>query len=68
MRKTTLKEYREQNGLTQVKVANALDITVVYVSDLERGVSQPGPKLALKIHEWSGGKIDLKTLRPDIWR
>jgi transcriptional regulator with XRE-family HTH domain len=68
MEKMTLKKYRDMSGLTQSKAAKALGITVVYFSDLERGVSKPGAKLAMKIFQWSGRKIDLNTLRPDIWR
>jgi transcriptional regulator with XRE-family HTH domain len=67
MEKITLKQYRQRRGLTQVDAAAQLDIAAVYVSEIERGVSQPGPKLALKIHNWSGREIGLNTLRPDIW-
>ena len=68
MEKITLKKYREMNGLTQAESAKALGITVVYFSELERGISKPGHKLAWKIHKWSGGEISLNTLRDDIWR
>lgn len=63
-----IKKYRQNVGKTQAKCAEELGITVVYFSDLERGVFQPGAPLALKIEEWSEYNIDRATLRPDIWK
>ena len=68
MEKTDIKTYRQRAGKTQATCAKELGITTVYFSDLERGVFQPGPPLAVKIEKWSEYNIDKSTLRPDIWK
>jgi len=59
-----LKAYRESIGKTQKTCAEELEITVVYYSDLERGVFEPGRKLVAKISKWSKGKVEQK----DLWK
>jgi len=59
-----LKKYRKKIGKTQHQCAKELDITVVYFSDLERGVFEPSKKLTQKIIKWSDNAITLK----DLWR
>jgi transcriptional regulator with XRE-family HTH domain len=67
MKKITLKKCRQRKGLTQAEAANELKITSSYFSEIERGVSQPSPKLLFKIDEWAEHSVDLGTLRSDIW-
>ena len=63
-----LKDYRTKIGKTQAECSKELDITVVYYSDLERGVFKPSPQLAMQIETWSQGNIPKSELRPDIWQ
>ena len=67
MEKIDIKKYRQSMGKTQATCAKELGITVVYFSDLERGIFQPGPPLAVRIEQWSEYNIDRSTLRPDLW-
>jgi len=62
-----IKQFRESTGKTQAQSAEELGITVVYFSDLERGVFKPSPVLSIKIEEWSKGKVNRTELRPDLW-
>ncbi|WP_430885234.1 helix-turn-helix transcriptional regulator [Fusibacter sp. JL216-2] len=53
-----MKEYREEVGLTQVQVADSLQITREYVSLIEREQRTPGFKLAQKISKLFGKSIE----------
>jgi len=59
-----LLKYRKKHRKTQLQCANELGITVVYFSDIERGVFEPSKKLSKKIIKWSNGEITVK----DLWR
>ena len=59
-----LKEYRKSKGKTQAECAKELGVTRQYWSDLERGVFEPGRKLAMKIVAWSEGVVSLEDLWP----
>lgn len=58
MNKNNLKEYRKKKGITQIELANILEITNDYLSSIERGKSTPGFKLAKKIADYFGTTID----------
>lgn len=58
MKKNNLKEYRLKKGLTQYDAAKMLDITVTYVSLLERGERNPSFALLKKLAELYGTTID----------
>jgi len=45
----TLRETREKHGLTQERLARAADLTMNFVSDLERGVKTPGLTTLVKL-------------------
>ena len=63
-----LKAYRKSINITQAAAADELEITVVYFSELEREVTRPSPKLAMKIEAWAGGQVNRADLRPDLWK
>ncbi len=59
-----LASYRKSLGLSQEQVAVALGLSETskgYISALERGSHAP-LQLALKIEEWSGGRVQAKGL------
>jgi len=58
MKKNNLKAFRKKEGLTQKEVADILDISVDYLSMLERGVRTPGFNLAKKIADMYGTTVD----------
>ncbi len=58
-----IREYRKKIEKTQRQCAKELEITVVYFSDLERGVFEPSKKLSKRIINWSDGAIRLV----DLW-
>ena len=47
--------------------AEELGITRQYLTMIISEHEQAGPKLAIRIEEWSNGEIDRKYLRPDLW-
>ncbi len=51
MKKYTLKERREKNGLTQKEVAEQVGISKNYLSMLENGTRNPSDKLKEKLAE-----------------
>ena len=57
----SLKEWRENQGLTQRQLADALDIHFQYLSEIERGRS-PGAALAVRISSHTGGAVSLESL------
>ena len=59
-----LNKYRQFVKKTQAECAKELEITVVYFSEIERNVNQPGRKLADKIISWSDGMIGYEDLWP----
>lgn len=48
-------------------LAKAAGTKAVYLMQIVRGVRQPSPKLARRIHEETNGVVTLGSLRPDIW-
>lgn len=46
-----IKEIRKQRGLTQEQLAEALDISVEYVSQIERGMKIPSMQIFIKLVE-----------------
>jgi hypothetical protein len=41
--------------------------TANYLAQLHYGIKPPGPAMAKTLHEQSGRRIPLESLRPDIW-
>lgn len=41
--------------------------TLNYLAQLQYGCKRVGPQMARKIHEASGQRVPLESLRPDIW-
>jgi transcriptional regulator with XRE-family HTH domain len=58
-----LAEYRKLINKTQRECAEDLEIHTLYFSELERGVHEPGRKLAQEIVKWSKGAVTLA----DLW-
>ena len=46
-----IKEIRKKNGLTQEQLAEKLDISVEYVSQIERGMKIPSMQIFIKLVE-----------------
>lgn len=59
-----LKEWRKSAGLTQAAVAEELNVHKQYISDIERGVRQPGMQIAVAIRSLSGGQVTLDAQIP----
>lgn len=59
-----LKKWRKREGLTQAAVAERLAVHKQYISDIERGVRQPGMKIAIAIRDMSGGEVTLDAQIP----
>lgn len=60
-----IKEARAKRGLTQEQVAERADITIVYLSELERGVKLPSLTVFVKIAEVLHVSTD-SLLRDDL--
>lgn len=41
--------------------------TLNYLAQLQYGIKRPGPLMARTLHEASGRKVPLESMRPDIW-
>ena len=52
-----IKKYRQKQGITQEKFAEYLDVTVGYVSQLERGISKINLERLASIAEYFGCSI-----------
>ena len=65
----SLSEFRIKNGLTQVQLAEMLDITAEYVSMIENGKKTASQKLLNKLGLLDGSKIKItSTIRDKIQR
>ena len=53
-----LKSFRKQEKITQKELAKILNVSVDYISIIERGKQTPSGKLAQKIADIFGKKID----------
>lgn len=56
-----LKTYRTNKHLSQAKVAEALGISQIRVSEIERG-QHPSGGLAARIVDWTGGAVGFDDL------
>lgn len=54
---TALGDFMKANGLNDEKAAEALDVSRPYVTRLRLGKRSPSLRLAVRIEEWSGGKV-----------
>jgi transcriptional regulator with XRE-family HTH domain len=61
----TLRQWRYDNGWTQLELAEQLGISQGHVSHLEAGTRRIGFRLALVAEEWLD--IPREDLRPDFW-
>lgn len=53
----TLHEFIQKQGMTTSSVATALGVSQPYISRLLRGERTCSPRLAMRIEDWSGGKV-----------
>lgn len=58
MKQSKLKKYRLEKGLTQRDLAIQLGISVDYISQLERGVKNPGFLLSKKIADFFNTSVE----------
>lgn len=58
MRNTVLKNARKQSGLTQVKIADEVNISEVNYQRIERGVQEPGVYTAIRIARVLGSTVE----------
>lgn len=63
--RSKLIEQRKNLNLTQVELAEKLNISEVYVRKLEKGTRNPSISLMIKIEKFYG--IPMKELFPDIF-
>lgn len=63
--RSKLIEQRKNLNLTQVELAEKLNISEVYVRKLEKGTRNPSISLMIKIEKFYG--ISMKELFPDIF-
>jgi DNA-binding XRE family transcriptional regulator len=60
----SLREFRENAGLTQQQLADAVGVHVQYISAIERGARKPGMVVATRIRDFSRGLVSLDMLVP----
>lgn len=48
---TTIEFYRHKRGMTQVKLARAMDVSSSYISNIEAGLALPSTAVAMKMAE-----------------
>ena len=58
MHDNNLKHYRMEKGLTQAELADKLGVSKDYISQIERGIKNPGFKLANRISVILGKTIE----------
>lgn len=62
-----LATYRKSLGLSQEECAIALGVkSKSYISGIETGGRAASPRLALKIEQWSGGRVKAASLNPIV--
>lgn len=59
--------FREKRTFTQKAAAKLFGCTQQMVDAMERGTRRPGPHLAKRMAEESGGFLSLYDLRPDVF-
>jgi plasmid maintenance system antidote protein VapI len=59
----TLQEYFETYNITMKDFADAVGITPGHIYNFNTGNNPFGKKLAIKIVEYTGGKVDYTSLR-----
>lgn len=58
--------YRKSLGLSQEECAHALGVrSKGYISDVENGARVASLRLALKIEQWSGGRVPAASVCPE---
>lgn len=57
-----IRAFREQKGWNQTELARRLDVTPEHVSQIERGVKEPSPRLARRIAQTLGVLVDALEL------
>lgn len=61
------KKYLYQRGMTIAGLARLVGVTRCTLSNILHKRVPPSPKVAIKIHNLTGGEINKKDLRPDIF-
>jgi transcriptional regulator with XRE-family HTH domain len=60
----TLNEWMEDAGATDAAAAEAVGLSRGYFSRVRKGVVHPSLDTALRIYDWTGGRIDLRSMVP----
>ncbi len=55
------------DGQTQRSWCERHGFSPSLISQVANGHRRPGPNLAKRIHDATGGRVKLRELRPDIW-
>ena len=63
-RRTWLTQRRLEKGFTQIELAKKVGVSNQTISDIERGVRNPSPKLAMKISKVLG--FDMSYFYKDL--
>lgn len=58
----TLREFKKRNGLKLDEMADELGVSVSHVSDLIRGTRGCSLELAVRIEEYTKGKVSCRDL------
>jgi len=62
-----LKTYCQHNNLTFKSLAEKLDLSPAFITQMINGSRRPSPKVALRIEKALNGEVDkLELLYPDI--
>lgn len=59
-----IREYLRKKGITCEDAADQLGLNPRYLRVIWNGTKAPGPKLAYRIQEWSGGELEADKLVP----
>lgn len=60
----SLNAYMEEKRITDAVAAEAIGLSRGYFSRVRGGVVHPSLDTALRIYDWAGGKIDIRSLVP----
>jgi transcriptional regulator with XRE-family HTH domain len=60
----SLDEYLTEKGISDEKASQAIGLSRGYFSRVRNGVVHPSLDTALRIYDWAGGKIDIRSMVP----
>lgn len=60
----TLNEWMDERDISDTEAAEEIGLSRGYFSRVRTGVVHPSLDTALRIYDWTGGKIDIRSLLP----